>query len=98
MLLEQYALTIWRDFRVRKNSWDLLPPLSVEITVRESQRIPQASPLTRRGCNGYRSSLAGESTIDAGIQEVGRAGSLFRRLGDNGLRIYASIASLREQH
>src|SRR6059058_4647941 len=79
--------------RVSKNSWDLSPPLSVEICVREIQSIPEASSLTQGHCNGYRSSLAGCGTVDAGIRVVWEPQLLFGRLGVNGLRTYTSIAS-----
>ena len=81
------------ECRVSKNSWDLSPPLSVEIGVREIQSIPEASLLTQGHCNGYRSFLAGCGTIDAGIRVVWEPQLLFGRLGVNGLRTYASIAS-----
>jgi len=85
--------SLWGECRVSKNSWDLSRPLSVEITVREIQSIPEASLLTQGHFNGYRSSLAGYGTIDAGIRVVREPKLLFGRLGVNGLRTYASIAS-----
>src|SRR5436190_19999696 len=64
-----------------KNSWDLSPPLSVEICVREIQSIPEASLLTQGHCNRYRSSLAGCGTIDAGIRVVWGTAIAFRKVG-----------------
>ena len=69
------------ECRVSKNSWDLSPPLSVEICVREIQSIPEASLLTQGHCNRYRSSLAGCGTVDAGIRVVWGTAIAFREVG-----------------
>ena len=87
------------ECRVSKNSWDLSPPLSVEICVREIQSIPEASLLMQGHCNRYRSSLAGCDTIDAGIPVVWEPQLLFGRLGVNGFEdMRLNRVSLREQH
>src|SRR6266576_5586359 len=86
----------WGECRVSKNSWDLSRPLSVEITVREIQGIPEASLLTQGQCNGYRSSLAGGGSIDAGIRVVGTA-IAFRKVGSERFEdIRINRVSLRE--
>jgi hypothetical protein len=46
------------SFSYRQNNWDFCPAISVEVSVRDIERIPEASILTNRPPNRCHSSSA----------------------------------------